>query len=254
MRGKISSPVDKWIYIFLIFLGVVQSASASGNDCPAIVPADAMPIGEPRLCRASKDDEQRFYVCRTYRDNQLIYHVVFHGGRSPVAVYVHAVTANQSQETVLTGSRRDVGKRECNLERPVGVPAGAAYRGTGVCEDAQGRPLPCSLYEHAGARQPEALRYFVYYEPEGRGVRHVDVLPAGRNEHALEAEFAFQLGQALRKTGCCHRLAEAYLLHAEALFPDDDRYRAAVIAIGQRDTKRQANPTAASSGKPDLSP
>jgi len=138
------------------------------------------------------------------------------------------------------GVRRYIGKRHCNMERPLGVPAAATYRGTGVCEDEQGRPLPCSLYEHAGARQPEALRYFVYYEPDGSGIRQVDAVSAGQNEHMLEAELAFQLGQSLANRVCCRDRARAYLAHASALYPDDGAYRAALLAQqGERATSQR---------------
>jgi hypothetical protein len=169
-------------------------------------------------------------------------------------VYEHDETTGWAGDTLPPGTRRNVGRRRCNLERPLGVPAGAAYRGTGVCEDERDRPLPCSLFEHAAARQPEALRYFVYYVPDGRGVRRIDAVSAGRNEHALEAELAFQIGRALQQAGCCRDRAEAYLLHAAALFPDDEIYRAAVAAVGRRDTRTASNPMAGLRPVLDLSP
>ena len=217
-----------FVRTFLLVAALVAAATslAAGNDCPAILPAAASAIDEPRLCRANDDDS--VFVCRTYRDGRRVYQVLFRGGTSPVAVYEHAGMDRHRGETVLQGTRRNIGKRHCNLERPLDVPAGAAYRGTGVCKDEQGRPLPCSLYEHAGARQPETMRYFVYYEPDGSGMRRVDALPAGNNEHVLEAELAFQLGQALSRNVCCSSRALAYLTHAAALFPDDDTYRAAM--------------------------
>jgi len=88
--------------------------------------------------------------------------------------------------------------------------------------------LPCSLFEHAGARDPEAKRYFVYYDPNGRGVRQIDTVSAGRNVHVLEAELAYQLGQALAATGCCRDRAREYAAHAADLFPDDSTYHTAL--------------------------
>ena len=215
--------------LFILALGAIPAFVSADNECPPILPADVIPITAPWLCRDGTAEGGELSVCREYINKRHIYLVVFRGGTSPKAVYERARTNQQYGD----GLQKKVGsnKRDCAMERPSGVPAGAIYRGTGVCKDEQGRPLPCSLFEYAGAREPEAMRYFIYYDPDGSGVRHIDALSAGRNEHAIEAELAFQLGQALRGTVCCSNRAKFYLTHAAALFPDDGAYRAALAAI-----------------------
>lgn len=241
--AKSGNPLARAILFAAALVAASTSLAAAVNDCAAILPAAASAIGEPRLCRVNEDDG--VFVCRAYRDDRRVYQVLFRGGTSPVAVYEHAGTDRQTDETVLQGTRRYVGARSCNLERPSGVSVGATYRGTGVCEDGQGRPLPCSLFEHAGARQPEAMRYFVYYEPDGSGIRRIDAVSAGRNERMLDAELAFQLGQSLANSSCCRDRARAYLAYAAALFPDDGVYRAALTSRFGEHVGTQNTPMAA---------
>jgi len=220
---------------FVVLRGAGRHVRDCGTVCPSSLPADVIAISAPRLCRAGVAEGGELFVCREYINNRHIYQVVYRGGTSPKAVYERVRTDQHLGEVAQERTRRN--NRDCNMERPSGVPAGATYRGTGVCKDEQGRPLPCSLFEHAGAREPEAIRYFIYYEPDGSGVRHIDALSAGRNEHAIEAELAFQLGQALSSTVCCGNRAKFYLGHAAALFPDDGAYRAALIASRGDDAK-----------------
>lgn len=214
------------IYAILLtaVLGVAAPVTAGANDCPAILPASADAVSEPRLCYAGDDKRDGFFVCREYRDADRFYRVLFQGGPAPKQVY--ELTRNEATPTQLP-----VRGRRCELTRPPGVPVAANYRGTGVCQDEHGRPLPCSLFEHAGARQPEAMRYFVFYEPDGSGVHRIDMLSAGRNEHAFAAELAFQIGQALADSDCCREQARAYVEHAAALFPAEPVYRAAQQAF-----------------------
>jgi len=222
--------------LFAVVLVAKPAIAAAGNACPAILPADAKAISEPRLCQADAVSDG-FSVCREYSIDQRIYQLVFRGGTSPKAVYELTRTGRHTSETVRKRIRFYIGGRKCDMERPTPVPAGAIYRGTGVCDDEQGRPLPCSLFEHTGARKPEAMRYFVYYEPDGSGIRQVDAQSTGHNKHALEAELAFQLGQALNRTVCCGKFAKSYLTHAAVLFPDDDTYRAGVTSVSVSNTK-----------------
>lgn len=227
---------------------------AADNACPSILPTDVSVISEPRLCRTGFAEGGKFSVCHEYGNDRRLYQVVFRGGTAPKAVYERVRADRHRDKFAQVITRRNFGDRACNLQPPPSVPTGATYRGTGVCEDEQGRPLPCSLFEHAGARQPEAMRYFVYYAPDGSGIRRIDALPAGHNEHALEAELAFHLGQALSRTVCCGNRAKSYLAHAAALFPDDGTYRAAVIALLGDDIKAQSTPMAAFRRMLDSSP
>lgn len=209
--------------VLMTALGVFAPETGA-NDCPAILPTSAGAVGEPRLCQVGEGKSDRLFVCRDYRDSDRHYRVLFRGG--PVPKQIHELARHDSIPT-----RHAVAGRRCDLARPAGVSATASYRGTGVCQDEHGRPLPCGLFEHAAARQPEAMRYFVFYEPDGSGVRHVEALIAGRNEHALTAELAYQIGRALAGGGCCRDEARAYVAHAVALFPDEPSYRAALHAF-----------------------
>jgi hypothetical protein len=224
--------------LFTEALGVIAPATVGANDCPAILPAFAGAVGEPRLCHAGDDKRDGLFVCREYRDADRVYRVLFRGGPAPKQVY--ELTRDDATATQLP-----VRGRRCELARPPGVPVAASYRGTGVCADEHGRPLPCSLFEHAGAREPEAMRYFVFYEPDGNGIRRIDALSVGRNEHALEAELAFHLGQALAGSTCCRDRARDYVAYATALFPDDGAYRAALTAQMSEGAGAQSTPMTA---------
>lgn len=224
MRSATLKSPAGYAILLTVALGVTAPVTAGANDCPAILPASAIAVGEPRLCQAGDEKHDGLFVCREYRDAERFYRVLFRGG--PVPKQVYELTRNNATPTQLP-----VRGRRCELARPPGVPVAASYRGTGVCQNEHGRPLPCSLFEHAGARQPEAMRYFVFYEPDGSGVHRIDMLSAGRNEHAFAAELAFQIGQALAANACCRERARAYVAHAAALFPAEPVYRAAQQAF-----------------------
>lgn len=237
MRCATSRSLFACSLILAVALSAIPLVAAASNVCPKILPADVVAVSEPRLCRSGDPNGDKFSVCREYQNNQRIYQVVYRGGTEPKAVYARVRPDGHRDNAENLAARHDIADRICRLSAPPSVPAGATYSGTGVCEDEQGRPLPCSLYEHAAARQPEALRYFVYYEPDGSGIRRIDAVSAGQNEHMLEAELAFQLGQSLVNDICCREQAQAYLAHAAALFPDDGVYRAALVAQqGERAT------------------
>jgi hypothetical protein len=246
MRSETRKGPAGYVILLTAALGVAAPVTAGANDCPAILPASASAVGEPRLCQVGDDKRDGPFVCREYLDSDRLYRVLFRGG--PVPKQVHELTRNEATPTQLP-----VRGRRCELARPPGVPATAQYRGTGVCKDEHGRPLPCSLFEHAGAREPEAMRYFVFYEPDGSGIRRIDVLSAGRNEYALEAELAFQLGQALADGACCRDRARDYVAYAAALFPDDGAYRAALTAQLGEGAEAQSTPMTAFSRMLDQS-
>ncbi|HCU54170.1 MAG TPA: hypothetical protein DIC36_07825 [Gammaproteobacteria bacterium] len=232
-------------HVMLIAMGLLAiSSPAVGRDnACSILPAGASALGAPRLCRFDSRDEHELAVCREYSDDQKIYQLVYQGGTMPVAMYISAGTKFTKMKLEIP-DQPNAGRQRCKLLRPDELPAAAIYRGTGVCQDELGQPLPCSLFEHAGAREPEARRYFVYYEPDGSGVRHIDVLPAGPNKHAFEAELAFQVGQSLVNADCCRDRARAYLAYAANLFPDDGLYRA-VLTVHLNDAVReQSSPLA----------
>jgi hypothetical protein len=214
---------DRRIYFIAALVGAalgVAAALAVADECNAILPRGAVATGEPYLCVVSGER----YACRDYLAGDRGFRVLFRGG--PVPRQVYELTIRATPPTQLA-----IGGRQCELTQRTGVPEGASYRGTGVCEDEAGKPLPCSLYEHAAARAPEAMRYLAFYEPDGNGIRHLLAFSAGRNAHAFEAELAFHLGQALAGNACCRDQAQAYVAYAAALFPSDPVYRAALLAF-----------------------
>jgi hypothetical protein len=234
----------------MVLLGALlgfAGVAALADDCGGILPRGATATTGLYLCGDGTAARDERYACRDYRTGETAFRVLFRGGTAPSQAYEFAPSD-------ATPTRLAVAGRRCEQARPAGVPATAQYRGTGVCADEHGRPLPCSLFEHAGAREPEAMRYFVYYDPDGSGIRCIDALAAGRNEHALDAELAFQLGQALSRTGCCGNHAKSYLAYASALFPDDGTYRAAMIALRGDDSKAQSALMAAFRRMLDSSP
>ncbi|UCH52400.1 MAG: hypothetical protein JSW09_07160 [Pseudomonadota bacterium] len=222
-----------WMAVYGVLLGVACTAigmPARANSFGGVLPDSARPIDELHLCQAADVASDATYACLHYRAGGQLFLALFKGGTVPKAVYALASVGTTGTSNP-TGRALPVGKQGFDLERPQGVPPQAVYRGTGVCQDEAGAELPCSVFEHAAARQPEAMRYFVYYAPDGSGVRQIDTLPAGRNERALEAELAFQLGQALAGKECCRAQARAYMTLAASLFPDDPIYRAALQAL-----------------------
>jgi hypothetical protein len=186
----------------------------------------AVAVGNLYLCRSEQNSPAEQFACLRYRTGDRSYVLLYQGGPAPRAIRGDNGDSNRSNERWLSAHERATSRYEAL--RPDLVPRAAQYRGTGVCRDGNYNPLPCSLFEYAGARQVEAVRYFVFYEPDGSGIRRVDALSAGQNEHALEAELSHHLGQALTKSGCCRHEARGWLAHAVALFPDDPHYRAAL--------------------------
>jgi hypothetical protein len=231
MSNRISSVVGRQVFVLFALLASLPAAKAGINDCPAILPADAAPLGELRLCRAAGASPVELTACRNYGAGNHVFKIEFQGGVVPVSVRRLPAASRPGEASSAAETVIDVGKRGCDLARPTGVPRTAVYRGTGVCREEHDRPLPCSVFEGASARQPVAMRYFAYYEPDGRGVRQIDALPAGPNDHALEAELAFQLGQALAATECCREEARGYVAHAAGLFPADSIYRSTLNAL-----------------------
>jgi hypothetical protein len=230
MFGKSKDFAGSGAVFILALLGVAQS-SLGANDCPALLPAQAEPLSSLRLCHASAHGVEGFAVCREYSDDQRLYKVMFQGGALPTAVLSRSVERERSKTSHIQEEQLSGVDNACDLVRPAGVPLAAAYRGTGVCRDGQDQPLPCSVYEHAGAREAVAMRYFVYYEPNGSGIRKVDALSVGRNVRALEAEISYQLGRSLASSACCREEARGYLAHAAMLFPRDAVYANALHEI-----------------------
>jgi hypothetical protein len=219
----------------------------SANECAHFTSADASPQGELRLCEHTVDGALATFACREYRDADSHYLLLFKGGPLPKAIYRdHSGRGTPSLRAV---QRSEAAPGSCRQEPPVGVPASALYRGTGVCRDARDRSVPCSVYEHAAARSAYAMRYMVFYDPHGAGPTDIDAQVAGENEDALLAELAFQMGFQLLDSECCHEQGRRYLAYAHGLFPDEPAYRAAYEAA-----HRDQLPSAANSALPALRP
>lgn len=200
--------------------------TAGANGSGGVLPGSAQPFGELHLCQLAGGGGGAIYACREYLADGRSFVALFKGGTVPKAVYESGEAGASGADTQALRSL-PVRNRRFDLERPEGVPSPSVYHGTGVCRDEAGTELPCSVFEYGGARQPEIVRYMVFYDPIGGGVQKVDALPAGRNEHALEAELAFQLGRSLANSPCCREQARAHLAHALALFPRDAAYASA---------------------------
>ena len=200
-------------------------ATAFAGECADFTSATATPAGELRLCEQAVSRGTRTYACRDYRDSGHRYVLLFEGGPWPKAVVRQE--SHGGDATVRPVRRADAVRLTCHQGPPHGVPETATYRGTGVCLDADDRSVPCSVFEHAAARDPQLMRYMVFYDPEGRGPVAIDASVAGENVDALPAELAYRLGVALLDTGCCQGQGTEYLELAHRLHPDDPAYRSA---------------------------
>lgn len=199
-------------------LPVLSTSPALASDCPTLLPDDAVAISSPALCRAGPAGGEELFSCQDYRAGKERFRVLFKGGQIPRRV-LHIDARGQQrlvwQRTATTEAHT------CSLLPPEMIPAEAVHRGTGVCYDDDERAVPCSMFEHAVPREEEFHRYMVYYFP---GSPVVEKFDAGRNENALVAEFAYQLGLSLLNTRCCSEEAIGYLEYAYRLFPRADLY------------------------------
>jgi len=209
--------------IALTSLASVTSRSFA-SECAHFTSPDATAREELRLCEREINGSIETYACREYRDAGNHYELLFKGGPAPKAIRQQAT--GDERASLRAVSRADAQGQTCRQTPPQGVPAHATYRGTGVCLDAGDRSVPCSVFEHAMARDPVSMRYLVLYDPQGGGPIDIDAQAVGENANALPAELAFQIGRALASTGCCEAEAHGYLAHAAALFPGDATYRA----------------------------
>jgi hypothetical protein len=222
------------------------AARVSANECAHFTSTGARAQGELRLCEHSVDGAPATFACREYRDADFRYLLLFKGGPLPKAIYRHE--SGQGMPNLRVAQRFEAAPESCRQQPPPGVPASAVYRGTGVCLDANDRPVPCSVYEHAAARRAHAMRYLVLYDPRGAGPIDIDAQVAGDNANALLAELAFQMGLQLLNGECCREQAQGYLAYALELFPDDPLYRAAyreglASARAREALRQQAPPT-----------
>ncbi len=210
----------------LVLIAIFAAPGLASADVPQAV-ARSQAVGDFHLCEADPNGHAETFACREHRAGRNSYLLLFKGGPSPKAVY-----ARDADGTVSLWRKPESDDTFVyDPPRPAGVPTPAAYRGTGVCIDGRDRSVPCSVFEHAAARDPRQMRYMVFYHPDGSGPAAVDAQVAGENADALLAELAFQLGLALVNTGCCRAQAAAYLGYAHELFPDAPAYGAVYRAV-----------------------
>ena len=122
MRNKISRLAGRQLVVLLALLASTPTARANGNDCPAILPADAVAIGELRLCSVSSDSPDGLSVCRTYEAGGHAFQIEFRGGVVPVAARRLTVASMQGEASLTSATVVEVAKRRCDLTRPAGVP------------------------------------------------------------------------------------------------------------------------------------
>ncbi len=166
--------------------------------------------------------------------------MIYKGGLEPKAIL--KISADGQEKLIYSPSWGDH-KMRCPLPAPDTISKHATHRGVGICMDENDANVPCSVYEHAQARQSRAWRYLVFYRPNGKAeVAHRMV--AGDNQDAMVAEIAYQLGLSLLETRCCAEKATAYLEHAHRLFPKVTVYRSGYIdaLMQQLAVKEDNNP------------
>lgn len=197
---------------------------AAANECLNLLPDDVKTDGLPRICESAFNGMAATYSCQDYVSGENRYRVLYKGGRSPKAVLaLDTGGTEQLLSSPLYGDR----KMKCPLTPPAGVPKYATHRGIGVCHDEKDKPVSCSIFLHAAARQTEAHRYMVFYPNHRDGNVTIDVQVAGNNDDAMVAEVAFQIGMSLWETECCSEQAVQYLAYAYSLFPRAEAYRQA---------------------------
>lgn len=210
--------------LFLLPMLLVGKVFANANQCHNFLPAGAQPVGYLKLCESSYTGYWQQYTCQDYQANQQRFRIIYRGGLIPKAI----VSLNRWQQENLIWSPVFGDKRmSCPLAPPKGMPATAAHRGTGICQDDNDANVPCSVYEHKQARKTEYHRYMVFYTANGSGTRIIDAHVAGKNKNAMVAELAYQFGRNLLDSNCCSEQAMEYLALAYQLFPKAEEYHSA---------------------------
>jgi len=207
-------------FLTLAGFGVVHAA----NQCLSYLPADVATSGELKLCHSSYNGLPDQYSCQEYQTSHATYRVLYKGGLVPKAI----VQLDKSgEEHVMWSTLFADAPMQCPLLPPAGITIHAKHLGVGVCVDEKDQNVPCSVYQHAEARDKESYRYMVFYEANGKGASLVDEQFAGSNEDAMVAEIAYQIGVQLLNTECCSERAIHYLEFAFNRYPQTTDYRVA---------------------------
>lgn len=207
-------------------LALLFSGTASANECLSAFPNGTVPHGNIKVCQSGFTGLHSQYSCQDYQHGNNRYRVIYKGGLEPKAIV--KIKADKSEQLIWSPSFGD-NKMRCPLPAPMSVPKHAIHRGLGICQDDNNTNIPCSVYEHAQARQNQAYRYLVFYMQGDAGPEVAHQMAVGNNQDAMVAEIAYQLGISLLDTSCCSEQASAYLEHAHRLFPKANAYRAGYL-------------------------
>jgi hypothetical protein len=198
-----------------------QFSPVNANECLQMLPANTIKDGIPKVCQSDFSGTKLDYVCQDYRAGEQHYQVLYQGGVTPKAI-LRTNTDNRVTPMAINANA-------CPLPAPTGIPSHALHRGIGLCLDQNDDTVPCSIYEHAEAREPVQYRHMVFYKhnkPEQNKVS-IETQVIDANHDAMAAELAYQIGISLSQTECCADQAIEYLAYAHQLFPHANVYRKA---------------------------
>lgn len=204
----------------MLILSLFYFGQAMANECLNLFPYDVKADGLPKICQARLADKTRLYSCQDYRSGPSHYRVLYRGGNTPQAVLS---LRPDGKMTILAS--RTTQHLSCPLPAPSGIPRHAQHQGLGICTDPQDRPVACSIFTYAAARETQTHAYMVYYPRHAQEILRIEEETAGTNHDAMVAELAYQIGMRLTQSHCCHAQALAYLAYARSLFPQSEIYR-----------------------------
>ncbi len=209
--------------VLLSLISLFQVVPANADECLQALPVNAIKDGIPRVCQSNFTGVKLDYVCQDYRANGQHYQILYKGGVNAKAILQIDTHSKQQVQSVLMKGVA------CSIPAPSGIPAHALHRGIGLCLDQNDDTVPCSIYEHAEARQPVQYRNFVFYKTDNKGDEKITIqtMSIQSNKDAMSAELSYQIGISLSKTECCAEQAIEYLAYAYKLFPHADLYREA---------------------------
>lgn len=220
-----STKLSNLLRYILVLSGLFLLQSfVHANECQNRLPADAAADGALKLCHSSFNGIKDQYSCQDYKTHRATYRVLYRSGLIPKAI---VQLDKNGEEHVMWSTLFADQPMQCPLLPPAGITIHAKHLGVGICYDNNDKRVPCSVYQHAQARDTESYRYMVFYDPSGKGADVVDQQFAGSNEDAMVAEIAYQIGVQLLNTECCSERAIHYLEYAFTLFPQSPDYRVA---------------------------
>lgn len=203
--------------------GLLHVTLANANECLQVLPANATTDGIPRICQSSFSGTKRDYVCQDYRVGEQHYQVLYQSGTTPKAILQTGINHDTQLEIIA------INNAVCPLPAPSGIPSHASHKGIGICLDQNDEMVPCSIYEHAEARERHQYRHMVFYKSsdQGNDIVTINTQAIDTNSDAMAAELAYQIGISLSQTECCAAQAIQYLAYAHKLFPHARVYREA---------------------------